>query len=122
MKALFMAIAILFLITACSKDDYCDVKSNLLGSWVNENEVCDTLWFYENNSFKGSIIFTNDYQYGFTTLDTIAFIKNSGLYEFSFSVTNKGNNLIIEKFNRENPCGFSGGVQPMINQNYIKLN
>jgi hypothetical protein len=101
MKVLSMAIAILFLITACSKDDYCDVKSDLLGSWVNTENESDQLTFYEDNSVVGTFHYpNNEYSYGFVALDTIAFFRDISGHrnEYAFEIQNRGNKLIIKKF------------------------
>jgi hypothetical protein len=101
MKALSMAIAILFLITACSKDDYCDVKSDLLGSWKYIEDEGYQLTFNNDNTMSGTYNYDIGlYYYGFTSLDTIAFFQDiSGLKnEYAFEIRNNGDELIIKKF------------------------
>jgi len=106
---LFLIGVVILSLTNCSDDDFMDIKGDLLGTWVNENNEADQLTFYEDNRVLGTLWYNNnEYSYGFISLDTIAFFKEiSGTQGgYAFDIHYRGEKLTIKRFK-----GGDAGVQ-----------
>jgi len=62
-------IGLILFTLGCSKDEYCEVKNDLLGTWVNVDDDTDFVIFKEDNTYTKQNI--NGIKYVFTALDTL---------------------------------------------------
>lgn len=99
---LLLTVTVVFLFESCSNDDeYCDIKGDLLGTWVNIENDDDFIIFKEDNTFakQSSNAYTN---YGFTTLDSLVILSDDRIISEHYFEFRDKEKFFIESFSSVN--------------------
>ena len=93
-----MVIGLLVFALSCSKDEYCVVKNDLLGTWVSVDDKSDYIIFKEDNTYSQDIL-NSPQTYGFIALDTLAKLSNNTIVDAHYFELREEDKLFIEAFN-----------------------
>lgn len=93
-----LLIGLVLFILGCSKDEYCVVKDDLLGTWVSVDDDSNYIIFKENNTYSQQTVYGQ--KYAFLALDTIAILEfNDRIVEAHYFEFQEEDKLFIEAFN-----------------------
>jgi len=98
MKVIHLLIITMFIfVLGCSKDEYCVVKNDLLGTWVSVDDESEYIIFKEDNTYSQDIL-NGPQTYGFLALDTLARLSNNTIIDAHYFELQEEDKLFIEAF------------------------
>jgi hypothetical protein len=93
-----LIIGVIVFVLGCSKDEYCVVKNDLLGTWVSVDDDNNYIIFKENNTYSQQRVYGQ--AYGFLALDTLAILGyNNTIVAAHYFEFQEKDKLFIEAFN-----------------------